>query len=125
MPLATGTALALGAALGAAKYESDNQSANRQRKLNAAITTYSPWTGMKPNAVTEPNPFGSILQGTAAAGSLNQGLGGAASAGASSAPASYGAQGPQFDNAGNMQFGAPQAPQQNPFMYGNYQPFGK
>lgn len=72
--LGTAAALGIGAALGAAKYASDSESASRQRELQGKIATYSPWTGLKPSNVQDPNAFGDILQGAAGVGTLNQGL---------------------------------------------------
>lgn len=91
MALATGTALALGAALGAAKYGADANAASRQRTLQGKIATYSPWTGIKPSNVQDPNAFGDILQGTAALGTLNQGFGAATGATAGAGAAGAGA----------------------------------
>lgn len=72
MALATGTALALGAALGAAKYASDEEAAKRQRNLQAQLTTYSPWTGIKPESVKDPSAIGDVMQGMAGLGQLQQ-----------------------------------------------------
>lgn len=48
----------------------DGPKAERQRKLAAATQRYSPWTGLKANAVQEADPFGSALQYGATGASL-------------------------------------------------------
>lgn len=54
---------ALMAAVGAAKSEFiDRPREKRQRKANAEIARWSPWTGMAPGAVREADPFGSAMQ---------------------------------------------------------------
>lgn len=56
------TGLAIGAALALAKSELvDRPQANKKRQLAAATAAYSPWTGMKPNEVTEADPIGGML----------------------------------------------------------------
>lgn len=54
--------LALGAAAGLGKSIAiDAPRANRERKLAAETQRYSPWTGLKPGGISEPDPFGSAL----------------------------------------------------------------
>lgn len=72
MALATGTALALGAVLGAGKYGADAEAAKRQRKLQGELITYSPWTGIKPESVKDPSLIGDVTQGMAGLGQLQQ-----------------------------------------------------
>ena len=57
------TGLAIAAAVGLAKSQLvDKPAADAQRKLAAATAAYSPWTGMKPGAVQNANPFASMMQ---------------------------------------------------------------
>ncbi len=61
--------------LGAAKhFISDKPRAERQRKLNAEIIRYSPWTGMAPQQVDEPDLFGNLLQFGTTGAMLGQGV---------------------------------------------------
>ncbi len=55
-----------GAGLGAGKYYEDKQQANRDRQTQATVARYSPWTGMKPEAVHDPSLMGSTMQGATA-----------------------------------------------------------
>lgn len=75
--------LAIGAAAGIAKGEQDKKRAARQRNVEAATAAYSPWTGMKPNAVQEgPSSLESGLQGASTGAALGQGMESAENAGA-------------------------------------------
>lgn len=88
-----------GAALGLAKSEFvDRPQAEKQRKLQAEVMRYSPWTHMTPDMnIKEADPFGSALQGGMAGGMMGQNMQSAASADkANNALANYYAsQGPQ------------------------------
>ena len=58
--------LALGLAGGAVKHFAvDKPAASKNRRMQAAIARYSPWTGMKPDvsSLRDPSLFGSLLQG--------------------------------------------------------------
>lgn len=56
--------MALGAALGAAKSEfSDKPRAQRERKRDAELARWSPWTDLRPQGIHEPDLFGNVLQG--------------------------------------------------------------
>lgn len=69
------TMAGIGALLGLAKSEFlDKNNANTQRKLQAEIARYSPWTGMQASAVDEADPLGSAMQGAFAGGSFGQSL---------------------------------------------------
>lgn len=65
------TGLAIGAALGLLNQYSQQQSADRQRKLAASTAAYAPWTGMKPQNVTDPQ----IAQNLAMFGSAGAAVG--------------------------------------------------
>ena len=64
--------LAIGAGLGAAKYAVDKGKEKRDRALQAATAKYSPWTGMAPQAVAEPNILGNVIQGGTAGAMFGQ-----------------------------------------------------
>ena len=54
---------AIGAGVGLGKsYLIDKPAEWRDRKLQALTALYSPWTGMRPEAVKEAKPFDSALQ---------------------------------------------------------------
>ena len=56
------TGMAIAAALALAKDELiDQPAAQRKRKLAAATAAYSPWTGMKPEEVNDPNVIGDMM----------------------------------------------------------------
>lgn len=66
---------ALMAGAGLAKSEFvDKPAEARQRKQQAAIMRYSPWTGMSPQPVQSADPFGSMLQGGMAGAMMGQGM---------------------------------------------------
>lgn len=52
-----------GIGMGVLNYSSDRGKESRDRGLQAATARYSPWTGMKPQAVHEANAMGDIGQG--------------------------------------------------------------
>lgn len=63
----------LGAGLGVAKSELfDRPREARQRKAAAATAQWSPWTGMRPGAVQEADPFNAALQGALAGAVFGQ-----------------------------------------------------
>lgn len=75
--------LAIGAAAGIAKAQEDKKKAARQRNAEAATAAYSPWTGMKPNAVQEGSGnLEGALQGASTGAALGQGMEGAENAAA-------------------------------------------
>jgi hypothetical protein len=74
MALGTAAALGLGGAMGLGKYGLDQAQADRSRKAQAAIATYSPWTGMQASPVADPNVLGEVATGAAGIGALNQGF---------------------------------------------------
>ncbi len=63
----------LGAGLGVGKYFGDQASANAQRKSQAAIERWSPYTGQHGQAVQDPSLFGNVFTG-AAAGAMAPGM---------------------------------------------------
>lgn len=65
-------ALAVGAALGAAKYEQDRKKAERQRETEGTVAAYSPWTGMQAQRVQDPDLLGSVLGGASAGAGMGQ-----------------------------------------------------
>lgn len=67
LPLLAGAGLAKG-------LFADAPRANRQRKLAAETTRYSPWTGLQAQQVQEADPFGSALQGLATGASMDQAI---------------------------------------------------
>ncbi len=73
-------ALAVGAALGAAKYKQDEEKAKRQRETEGTIAAYSPWTGMQAQRVEDPNLLGSMLGGASTGASMGQSFDTAANA---------------------------------------------
>lgn len=77
MAVATGTLIAMGAmaALSAAKSAGDQAKANAAKQRNAAVTRYSPWTGLSPNEqVNEPNMIGDVTTGAVSGAALGQGM---------------------------------------------------
>lgn len=64
--------LAVGAGLGALKNIGDQQAANNQRKAQAEIQRWSPWTGMQGQMVQDPSLMGNIATGTAIGSQLNK-----------------------------------------------------
>ncbi len=76
MPLGGLLAIGGGTGLGILKSLAfDAPRAKRQNKLAAETIRNSPWTGMLPQAVEEPNYMGSAVQGAALGGLAGQGLG--------------------------------------------------
>lgn len=57
----------------------DKDKENSEKNLAAVQTRWSPWTGIKPQAITRADPFGSMLQGgmagLAMGNSMNSGSG--------------------------------------------------
>lgn len=49
----------------------DKPKEERQRKLAAETQRYSPWTGLKANAIQEADPFGTALQFGATGASMS------------------------------------------------------
>lgn len=67
-------ALAVGAALGAAKYAQDKKKADMERQAQGTVAAYSPWTGMQAQTVHDPDALGSILGGASAGAGLGQNM---------------------------------------------------
>jgi hypothetical protein len=66
---------AIMAAAGLAKSEFvDKPNEMRERKRQAEVMRYSPWTGMSPQAVQSADPFAAALQGGMAGGMMGQGM---------------------------------------------------
>ena len=61
-------------ALSAAKTVDENMRAAAERKRQAAMTRYSPWTGMQGQTVQDANMFGNLAGGAAAGATLGQGM---------------------------------------------------
>lgn len=66
--------IAIGAGLGLAKTISGNSQAAEERKRQAAIARWSPWTGLQPHTVQDQDLFGNALTGAAGGAVLGQGL---------------------------------------------------
>lgn len=69
----------------------DKNKEKRQRKQEAEIARYSPWTGMQAQRVQEADPLGSAMQGAMGGAMLGQGLGGMGGGGAAAAAPAGGA----------------------------------
>ena len=76
MPFGGLLTMGLTTAMGVGKGLSDSSKANRQRKLAAETTRYSPWTGMQAQPVQEADILGSTMQGAMTGGALGQGMAG-------------------------------------------------
>lgn len=63
-----------GSVLGLAKGEEDKHTEKKQRKLNAEITRYSPWTRIGQQPVRMADPTGSLLQGGLSGAMMGQGI---------------------------------------------------
>lgn len=51
----------------------DQPKADRERKMQAEIAKYSPWTGMQANTnIAQPDPFGAAMQGYMAGKMMEQ-----------------------------------------------------
>ena len=69
------TGMAIAAALALAKNEFiDQPAAKKQRQLAAATAAYSPWTGMTPQNVQNPNVANSLLQYGSAGAAIGSGV---------------------------------------------------
>lgn len=66
--------LIAGAGLGLGKYVDGSMRAKKERERQAAITRYSPWTGMQGQSVASPSIFGDLATGAAAGSTLGQGF---------------------------------------------------
>lgn len=58
--------LLIGGGTGLLKGMSDAEQAKHQRKVEAEIARYSPWTGMTPQRVAQPNVIDPAMQGALA-----------------------------------------------------------
>jgi hypothetical protein len=64
----------IGAAIGLAKSHLDQQEAERQRKVQAEVTRYSPWTGMTPNTqIKNANYLSGAASGALTGAAVQQG----------------------------------------------------
>lgn len=75
----------------------DAQKEKRQRKRDAELARFSPWTGMGPMGIQEADPLGSTMQGAMGGAMLGQGIG--AASGAGGATAAGGAEGAALTTA--------------------------
>lgn len=72
MPLTIGL---IGGGLGLVKgLTLDRAKEDRQRKLAAETSRYSPWTGLAPGAIQEADPLGGAMQFGVTGASLGQGM---------------------------------------------------
>lgn len=63
-----------GALLGLYKNQEAKKQAERDRRTQAQIAAYSPWTGMQAHSVSDPSMTGDVLQGTATGVGMGQGF---------------------------------------------------
>ena len=75
------------AAAGLVKGLGDEKKAKADRKREAEIARYSPWTGLGPSAVKEADIMGSVMQGGMGGAMMGQSMGGMGGGGAAAAPA--------------------------------------
>jgi hypothetical protein len=69
--------LLAGAGMGVLKSGEERRKAEADRQLQAAVATYSPWTGMQADTnFQDPNVMGNTMQGAMGGAMLGQGLGG-------------------------------------------------
>jgi hypothetical protein len=52
----------------------DQARADKQRQAEAAVTRYSPWTGMQGKSVQDPDMFGTLAGGVASGAMMGQGM---------------------------------------------------
>lgn len=67
--------LIIGGGLGFAKGQGDIESAREARKREAEIARWSPWTGLAPQRIDQPNVLGSAMQGALAGGQFGKQFG--------------------------------------------------
>jgi hypothetical protein len=60
------SAILIGSAIGLGKHGLAAGRAGRQKKVQAATTRWSPWTGMEAPAPEEPDLFGNLMEGVLA-----------------------------------------------------------
>ncbi len=72
--------LLIGAGLGVAKGIKDQQAEKRDRKTQAEMARWSPWTGVQAQPVKKADMMGSIMQGGMAGASMGQMMGGGGAA---------------------------------------------
>lgn len=65
-------AVGIGAALGLLKQVEAQRQASEERKRQAAIARYSPWTGMQAKSVSDPSLIGNVATGAAIGGMSSQ-----------------------------------------------------
>jgi hypothetical protein len=63
-----------GSGLGLLRTMEQKPEADYQRKVAEATARYSPWTGLAPQQVVEPDMMGNIMQGGVAGAQLGQGI---------------------------------------------------
>ena len=68
--------MAVGAGLGVAKQANESAIADRERKRQAEIQRWSPWTGLQGKQVQSPSLFGNVAQGAFAGGMAGNAFGG-------------------------------------------------
>lgn len=123
-----------GSALGLVKggiLDADKE--KRQRKQEAEIARYSPWTGMKAQAVQSADPLGSAMQGATTGGMLGSGIQagmkpeaaaavpGAANIGQASNVGQYGTPlSPEYMQANGMAPGSAAQMQQDPSLWNSW-----
>lgn len=80
------------AALGLARGMMDQKRASKERKQEAEIARYSPWTGMQAQRVKDADILGSTMQGAMGGAMIGQAMGGGGGGAAAAAtPAAGGA----------------------------------
>lgn len=91
----------IGAGVGLAKGLADQQQEKKDRRTQAEIQRWSPWTGLQGQQVKGTNLLNTTAQGAMAGGMLGQGMGGgaaAAPAAGAAADGTTGAIGPLADS---------------------------
>lgn len=83
--------LAVGAGVGLLRNQMQASAAADERKRQAAITRYSPWTNMKGQTVQDPDMLGNVLGGAVTGAALGQSAGAAAPEAGAVGPAGAGA----------------------------------
>ena len=74
--------LLAGAGLGAVRSMQQEQQAKQDRKREAEIARWSPWSGMQAQRVGSPDYMGNIMQGGMTGAMMGQAMGGGSGAGA-------------------------------------------
>ena len=66
--------LLAGSALGFLRGEEGKRNEKAERKYNAQVIRYSPWTGMRPDPVQRADATGTMMQGALSGAMLGQGI---------------------------------------------------